>query len=151
MMCDGGTGWATQRRRGAHLRWTVFTGCQMGGGGQYARQIFSRPYSCWNGRDPSAKCISKPVLVVLEGCQSGKTVGEEPTVEIDPENLSSPFLSFCLFLYFGCSPLTRLGEFPCEWNRDWSSFDECCWYRGSVEFVEHSKMDDGWIADRNFG
>lgn len=88
------------------------------GGGQYARQIFSRPYSCWNGRDPSAKCISKPVLVVLEGCQSGKTVGEEPTVEIDPENLSSPFLSFCLFLYFGCFPFDASRRIP-TWMKSW--------------------------------
>lgn len=100
---------------------------------------------------PCKACISKPVLVVLEGCQSGKTVGEEPTVEIDPETF--PLLSFPFVYSFTlvASPLTRLGEFPREWNRDWSSFDECCWYRGSVEFVEHSKMDDGWIADRNFG
>lgn len=102
-----------------HPRRMVFTGCQMGGGAsmldRYSRLLATAMIPC-------KACISKSVVGRVS---VGKTVEyNQPSKSIPKPFLSFPFVySFTLV----GSLLMRLGEFPREWNRDWSSFDECCW------------------------
>lgn len=96
MMCDGGTGWATQRRRGAHLRWTVFTGCQMGGGGPVCSTDILSPVFVLER--PRSQCkVYKQACISSIGRVS---VGEDSRRRTHRRNRSrKPFLSFPFLLF----------------------------------------------------
>lgn len=138
MMCDGGTGWVTRRAQSRYTLGERFLRVVKWEGGP-ACSTYSRLLA--TAMIPCKACISKSVVGRVS---VGKTVEyNQPSKSIPKPFLSFPFVySFTLV----GSLLMRLGEFPREWNRDWSSFDECCWSGlGGIRWRIWKWMMDGQI------